>query len=84
MKSQYESILLGIIFGMCLCPHPLFAQQQTETSKINRDGGHDFDFETGNRKISLKRLQHPLTGFITWVEYTGPSKVRFGVGLPTL
>lgn len=29
-------------------------------------GAHDFDFEIGNWKTHIKRLQHPLTGSTTW------------------
>ena len=41
-----------------------------------RDGQHDFDFEIGNWKTHLSRLQHPLSGSHTWVEYDGTSVVR--------
>lgn len=40
-----------------------------------RDGQHDFDFEIGTWKTHLKRLQHPLTGSTTWVEYEGVTVV---------
>jgi len=41
-----------------------------------RDGQHDFDFEIGDWKTHVKRLQHPLSGSRTWVEYDGTSVVR--------
>jgi len=41
-----------------------------------RDGQHDFDFEIGTWKTHLKRLQNPLTGSTTWVEYEGTTVVR--------
>jgi hypothetical protein len=41
-----------------------------------RDGAHDFDFELGAWTTHVKRLQHPLTGSTTWVEYTGTTTVR--------
>src|SRR5688572_182642 len=41
-----------------------------------RDGQHDFDWEIGTWKTHLKRLQHPLTGSTTWVEYQGTTVVR--------
>ncbi len=41
-----------------------------------RDGQHDFDFEIGTWKTHLKRLQNPLTGSNTWVEYEGTTVVR--------
>src|SRR5215216_560198 len=41
-----------------------------------RDGQHDFDFEIGTWKTHLRRLQRPLTGSTTWVEYEGTTVVR--------
>jgi hypothetical protein len=53
---------------------------QTKAEQANaaalRDGAHDFDFEFGNWKTHVKRLQHPLTGSTTWVEYDGTTVVR--------
>ena len=40
-----------------------------------RDGQHDFDWEIGTWKTQLRRLQRPLTGSTTWVEYEGTSVV---------
>ena len=50
--------------------------QAATTPPVQRDGKHDFDFEIGNWKTHLKRLQHPLTGSTTWIEYEGTSVVR--------
>jgi hypothetical protein len=47
-----------------------------QQSVKERDGQHDFDFEIGTWKTHLKRLQHPLTGSTTWVEYNGTTVVR--------
>jgi len=41
-----------------------------------QDGRHDFDFEIGNWKTHLRRLQHPLSGSTKWVEYDGTSVIR--------
>ena len=41
-----------------------------------RDGQHDFDFEIGTWRTHLRRLQRPLTGSTTWVEYKGTTVVR--------
>jgi hypothetical protein len=40
------------------------------------DGQHDFDFSFGTWKTHIKRLQHPLSGSTTWMEYEGTSVVR--------
>src|SRR5215510_857241 len=49
--------------------HPLQTYAQ-------RDGQHDFDFEIGAWKTQLKRLQRPLSGSTTWLEYEGTTVVR--------
>ena len=59
---KYILLLLLLVF-----PAQIFAQ---------RDGQHDFDWEIGNWKTQLKRLQRPLTGSTTWVEYEGTTVVR--------
>jgi hypothetical protein len=41
-----------------------------------RDGQRDFDWEIGTWKTQLKRLQRPLSGSTTWLEYEGTSVVR--------
>ena len=41
-----------------------------------QNGEHDFDFEIGNWKTHISRLQHPLSGSTTWLEYDGTSVVR--------
>ncbi len=63
-----RTCLLLCILMIASQPLPGFAQP--------RDGQHDFDFEIGTWKTHLKRLQRPLTGSTTWVEYTGTSVVR--------
>lgn len=49
------------------------AQLQAGTE---RNGEHDFDFDIGTWKTHLTRLQHPLTGSTTWVDYEGTTVVR--------
>jgi hypothetical protein len=41
-----------------------------------RDGSRDFDSHIGEWTTHLKRLQRPLSGSTTWVEYKGTSIVR--------
>ena len=76
------SLLLGSLV-VVLQPLHGFGQQQSAASgtsrqqtRIERDGLHDFDFEIGTWKTRLKRLQNPLTGSTTWVEYEGTTVVR--------
>ena len=41
-----------------------------------RDGQRDFDFELGSWKIHLKRLDKPLSGLTSWIEFDGTSVTR--------
>jgi hypothetical protein len=61
--DKYLLICSLVIVSHSLC----FAQS---------DGQHDFDFHIGTWKTHLKRLQNPLTGSNTWVEYEGTTVVR--------
>jgi hypothetical protein len=60
---------------LALPPLQAFSQSNSAAPKP-RDGQHDFDFEIGTWKTHLKRLQHPLTGSTTWVEYEGTTVIR--------
>lgn len=56
---------------------PAHAEPDQASSKTTpRNGQHDFDFEFGEWKVRLSRLQNPLTGSTTWIEYEGTSIVR--------
>jgi hypothetical protein len=56
--------------------NPDAAQTNAQQAAVARDGQHDFDFEIGTWKTHLRRLQHPLTGSTTWIEYDGKSYIR--------
>jgi hypothetical protein len=45
-------------------------------TRAQRDGQKDFDFHIGTWKTHLRRLQRPLSGSQTWVEYQGTTVVR--------
>ena len=54
-------------------------QAEQTTPKLDPQAApaqHDFDFEFGNWKAQLKRLQHPLSGSNTWIDYEGTSVVK--------
>lgn len=74
-----------LLWGLVVALHtvPVRAQSNpgaTGTSDrqtpATRDGQHDFDFEIGTWTTRLSRLQHPLSGSTTWVEYAGTTIVR--------
>jgi hypothetical protein len=47
-----------------------------EGSQLGHDGQNDFDFLIGNWKAHLKKLENPLTGSTTWIEYEGSSSTK--------
>ena len=47
-----------------------------QVSAQERDGQHDFDFHIGTWRTQVKRLQRPLTGSTSWVDYEGTTVVR--------
>jgi hypothetical protein len=49
-------------------------------SQQPKDGSHDFDFEIGEWQTHVRRLQKPLSGSTTWVEYNGTTTVRGVLG----
>lgn len=69
-------LLCGLV--VTLQPMQGLAQSKIAPSQTikQRDGQHDFDFNIGTWKTQISRLQRPLTGSTTWVEYQGTSVVR--------
>ncbi len=51
------------------------ATRKTETD-AEHNAQHSFDFNFGTWKTHVSRLDHPLTGSKTWLEYGGTSVVR--------
>jgi hypothetical protein len=85
MKSlqRVGTVLLSSVLGLLVQSPSAFAQSSPAASQaapqhrgIARDGRHDFDFSIGTWKTHISRLQNPLTGSTTWVEYDGISVVR--------
>ena len=73
-------LLLGLFFivNRSKAEEPNSSKSRADLPQTleKRDGQHDFDFEIGTWKTQLSRLQHPLSGSTTWVEYVGSSVVR--------
>jgi len=80
--KRFPTHLLLCSLMLALWSAPGSAQQDPDASNkvapapAPRDGQHDFDFEIGTWKTHITRLQNPLTGSATWVEYEGTSVVR--------
>ena len=76
--------IVVLLFGVTLALHTSQVSSQanptapgnSDRSARGPDGQRDFDFEIGVWKTHLKRLQRPLTGSTTWVEYDGTTIVR--------
>lgn len=72
--------------GLCalayLCIHSTAIAQSTPPpaaavpGSAEQDAQHAFDFEIGSWKVHVYRLQHPLTGSKSWVQYDGTNVVH--------
>jgi len=67
-----KRLLVALVLLALLLP----ARGSAQNGPSGREGPHDFDWEIGSWKTHLKRLQRPLTGSTTWVEYEGTTAVR--------
>lgn len=82
MPRDFLRIRTLVLLGAITALQPLPAQVDSVTTASRpdtspeQDGSHDFDFEIGTWRTRLSRLQHPLTGDTSWVEYEGTSVVR--------
>jgi hypothetical protein len=77
MNALKHSRAFLLVCSMVVVLQPLRGiAQQKSSQAAGRDGQHDFDFNFGTWKTHVSRLQHPLTGSRTWVEYDGISVVR--------
>ena len=69
--------LRGIACGALLCGMLTGGRAAPGAASAGeRDAQHDFDFEIGSWQTHLSRLEHPLSGSHTWVEYDGTTEVR--------
>src|SRR5882724_9622144 len=64
-------------------PLPTFSQTAPKAPRSGsqaavalRDGQHDFDFKIGTWATHIRKLQKPLSGSSTWIEYNGTVAVR--------
>ena len=67
---------LCIIMACCLALISAAVLAAAPEAATERDGAHDFDFETGTWITHLRRLSKPLSGSTAWFEYEGTSVVR--------
>src|SRR5208282_5025770 len=75
--KHLQKYLMMLSLVVILQPLQGLAQQNSDAAKTDfqqtpeRDGQHDFDSLIGTWKYHLKRLQRPLTGSTTWVDFEG-------------
>ena len=69
-----RALLVGLTLS-CIAPAIAHADAPPAAS-VEHDGQRDFDFNIGTWKTHVSRLEHPLTGSHSWVEYDGTSLVR--------
>jgi hypothetical protein len=65
-------LFFGLSFFLLILEPIAWADQPTSSSQ-DRDGQHDFDFNTGTWKLHNRRLRNPLTGSNNWIEFDGTS-----------
>ncbi len=80
-RASRTALLLASVLSLSIFPVQAGPKQDSAPAETNSqlnhsDGQHDFDFAIGRWKTHLSRLQHPLTGSKTWIEYEGSATVR--------
>jgi hypothetical protein len=80
--TSISSLMIAalVLVGMTRATITAPQTQSSAASQTSRDGSHDFDFEIGEWSTHVKRLQRPLSGSTTWVEYTGTTIVHGVLG----
>jgi len=68
MRTLFPLLTLAALIALAPCAG-------AQDAGAVRDGQHDFDWEIGTWQTRLSRLQGPLTGSTTWVEYEGTSVI---------
>ena len=75
MKMQLKGpIQVALVVGaLLLLPSGAasLAQTGSTTAASEHDGQHDFDFEMGNWKAHLTKLDHALAGSKNWIQFDG-------------
>ncbi|HEY3786263.1 MAG TPA: hypothetical protein VGL55_13350 [Steroidobacteraceae bacterium] len=66
-ETNFVAVLTRAADGVATSAEPLAALPAAQ---------HDFDWQIGNWKIRMQRLQHPLSGSTTWTELDGNVAVR--------
>jgi len=65
-----------VLAAALACGMPAPADAADAPGGMQRDGGHDFDFDIGVWKTQIKRTLHPLSGSADAIELSGTVTVR--------
>ncbi len=81
-RTSISSLMMAalVLVGMTTEATTAPPTQPSAASQTSRDGSRDFDFEIGEWSTHVKRLQRPLSGSTTWLEYAGTTIVRGVLG----
>jgi hypothetical protein len=80
MNTSHNGRVSRVAVLLAVFVTPALLRAQTATAPADaasasraaeRDGQHDFDPLIGSWKATLKRLEHPLSGSTSWVEFEG-------------
>lgn len=75
-RIGFFALALVVTGGNPVQAAPETAPKPTPSMKPLPDGQRDFDFLIGKWKYHLKRLQNPLTGSTSWIEFDGTGVCR--------
>jgi hypothetical protein len=75
-KIQTILLIAALLFSLAASAQNKQTPKETLDANSQVDHQHDFDWEIGDWKVHLRRLQHPLTGSKAWVELDGLAHVR--------
>jgi hypothetical protein len=75
-KIQTVSVIVALILSLVATAQDKQTAKGKNGATSQVDHQHDFDWEIGDWKVHLRRLQHPLTGSKSWVEFEGTAHVR--------
>ncbi|HEX7919012.1 MAG TPA: hypothetical protein VF454_06370, partial [Gemmatimonadales bacterium] len=72
LRCRWSARIVLLAGLLAIAPSGIAAQ----TPAPAPDGAHDFDFELGTWRTTLRRLASPLSGSTTWIPYEGTTVVR--------
>ena len=75
-QVQTISVIVALLFSLAARAQDKQTAKGKKDTTPQVDHQHDFDWEVGDWKVHLRRLQHPLTGSKARVEFEGTAHVR--------